>query len=265
MLPQENPIPWCGNVMEMPTRSLTLYLLPPLVLVTWGGVMLQLAASGRLRIFLNPLFWPLEILGGVALIVLALGYLICFRPVTLRFDSRALLRRVGQVTVLIIPFTVASIIAPSSFSAAALEARSGLAGARTLAQSASTSGSSHDGSPQMIDFVTASYYPEQIPHVTNRHVKYLGQFLPGETPGEFRFCRVLMSCCAADATPIYLHIVGSPSSHLSPLQWINVEGDTFFRKDDGEWTPCLHLTGLTPAQPPPDPYLYAIRTGKVGP
>ena len=247
----------------MQHRALTLYLLPPFVLLTWGGVMLELAASGRLRVFLNPLFWPLEILCGVMLLLLALGYFLCFRPALPDFEPGAYTRRLGQVAVLIIPFLVAAFSAPSSFSAAALEARAGLAGARTLAQSAS--GIANNASPTMIDFVTASYYPEQIPKVTNRHVTYLGQFLPGEAPGEFRFCRVLMSCCAADATPIYIHIVGAAPAQISTLQWINVEGDTFFRKDDGEWTACLHLTRLTNAQQPPDPYLYAIRMGKVGP
>jgi uncharacterized repeat protein (TIGR03943 family) len=248
----------------MSPRALTLYLLPPLVLLTWGGVMLEMAASGRLRVFLNPLFWPLEILGGVMLLILALGYFLCFRPSLPEFDSGAYARRIGQVAVLIVPFLMSTLFAPSSFSAAALEARAGLAGARTLAQSSSGSSSANE-SPSMIDFVTASYYPEQIPKVQNRHVRYLGQFLPSDNAGEFRFCRVLMSCCAADATPIYIHIVGVAPAQISTLQWINVEGDTFFRKDDGEWTACLRLTGLTPAQPPPDPYLYAIRTSKVGP
>ena len=235
----------------MPQRSL--YLTPPLILASWGGAFLYLAISGKLRTLLNPLFWPLEIACGVALIALAVAYLILFRPVVREAASGF---PIWQAGVLLVPLLIAAILAPASFSAAALEARAGLSGGKILAQAGSAS--STGDSPALVDLAAAAYYPEQIPKVTGKKVRYLGQFLPATKPGEFRFCRVLMSCCAADATPIYLHIVGD-APKVSELGWINVEGETFFRQDDGEWTPCVRLGSVTLAQPPPDPYLYAMR------
>ena len=235
----------------MPQRSL--YLMPPMILAAWGGAFLWLAASGKLRVLLNPLFWPLEIACGVVLIVLAVVYLVLFRPVT-RGAARF---PVGQAGVLFVPLLVAAFFAPQSFSAAALEARAGLSGGKILAQSGSSAAKSD--TVELVDLAAAAYYPENIPKVTGKKVKYLGQFLLATKPGEFRFCRVLMSCCAADATPIYLHIVGAPPDKIAQMGWLNVEGETFFRQDDGDWTPCVRLTSATPAQAPPDPYLYAMR------
>jgi len=238
----------------MPARAL--YFLPPTILGSWGAVFLFLAVSGKLRVLLNPLFWPVEIACGIALVALALAYLLLFRPVareaTAPFPA-------WQAGVLFVPLLGAAILAPPSFSAAALEARAGLSGGKILAQSGS--GSATGDSVQLVDLAAAGYYPENIPKVSGKDVKYLGQFLPSDKPGEFRFLRVLMSCCAADATPIYLHIVGDPPK-VSELSWINIEGQTFFRQDDGDWVPCVRLGSVTSAQAPPDPYLYAVRMKK---
>jgi uncharacterized repeat protein (TIGR03943 family) len=231
----------------------SLYLMPPVILASWGGAFLYLAVSGKLRVLLNPLFWPLEIACGIILVALAVAYLVLFRPVT-RGATRFPL---GQAGVLFVPLLVAAMLAPQSFSAAALEARAGLSGGKILAQSGS--GGRTGDMVELVDLAAAAYYPENIPKVTGRKVSYLGQFLPATKPGEFRFCRVLMSCCAADATPIYLHIIGNPPDKVAQLGWIQVEGETFFRQDDGDWTPCVRLTGVTSAQAPPDPYLYAMR------
>ena len=239
------------------------FRLPPLVLATWGMLLLYLAASGHLRTLLNPLFWPLEISSGIVLMVLAAAYLFLFRPMAAAIGTMVRQKMVWQAGALLIPFSIAALNAPSSLSVAALQARSALAGGKILAQMGASA--SVSDSPSLIDFATAAYYPEHIPSVTGRQVSYLGQYLPGSAPGEFRFCRVLISCCAADATPVYLHIVGT-APVVSELQWITVKGDTFFRQNsDGDEEPCLRLTGFTKSQPPPDPYLYAIRMGKPAP
>lgn len=235
----------------MPQRSL--YFMPPAVLASWGGVFLFLAVSGKLRVLLNPLFWPVEIACGLVLVVLSLAYLILFRPVARETTT---VFPAWQAAVLVVPLLAAAIFAPQSFSAAALEARAGLSGGKILAQSGS--GAATGDSVQLVDLAAAGYYPENISKVSGKDIKYLGQFLPSDKPGEFRFLRVLMSCCAADATPIYLHIVGDPPK-VSELSWITIEGKTFFRQDDGDWVPCVRLGSVTVAQAPPDPYLYAVR------
>ena len=230
--------------------------MPPLILASWGGVFLVLAVSGKLKVLLNPLFWPMEIACGIALVALALIYLVLFRPVARETTTRC---PVWQAGVLFVPMLGAAVFAPQSFSAAALEARAGLSGGKILAQSGS--GSATGESVELVDLAAAGYYPENISKVSGKEIKYLGQYLPSEKPGEFRFLRVLMSCCAADATPIYLHVLGDPPK-VSELSWINIEGKTFFRQDDGEWVACVRLASVTSAQAPPDPYLYAVRMKK---
>ncbi len=239
---------------KMERSTLLMFLIPPFVLTVWGGIFLDLAISGRLRVLLNPLFWPVEIGCGVVMLVLAGGYLLCFRPLSLVIEPGMSYRVVFQVGVLVLPVISAACFAPNSFSAAALERRAALSGGRILAQSAAmANGADH---LEIVDLAAAAYYPEHIPEVSGKKVNYIGQYFPG-TDGEFRFCRVLMSCCAQDATPIYLHIVG-PAQKFEEMQWINVEGQTFFRKDDGEWVPCVRLEKVTASTAPADPYLYPV-------
>jgi uncharacterized repeat protein (TIGR03943 family) len=244
-------------------KARTLYLTPPLLLAGWGGIFLYLAVSGRLRVLLNPLFWPGEEIAAGVLLAMAAGYLFFFRPEEREIDQRAWRRGWWRVGVLLIPLLVAVNFAPASFSARALERRAGLSGGRMLAQAGAGSIKVAPDHVELVDLATAAYYPEHIPEVSGKKVSYLGQYFPG-TGGEFRFCRVLMSCCAQDATPLYLHVIGVPPAGLSEMQWITIEGETFFRKDDGEWTPCVRLTGLTKSEAPPDPYLYPVRA-KPGP
>jgi uncharacterized repeat protein (TIGR03943 family) len=239
----------------MSRRLPATFLLPPLVLATWGGFFLFIALSGKLRILLNPLFWPLEETCALVLIVLSILHLVLFRPVPNEDGTRIRGQLFWKAALLIVPLAIGTVFAPPSLSASALEARAALAGGKVMAQAGSNT--SPGGDLALVDFAAAAYYPEQIPKVTGRKVRYLGQYLPGQ-PGQFRFCRVLMSCCAADATPIYLRVMGQ-APDTKELQWIHVEGETFFTQEDGEWIACLHLTRVTPAEPPPDPYLYAMR------
>jgi uncharacterized repeat protein (TIGR03943 family) len=231
------------------------FSVPPFVLASWGTIFLLLAAAGRLKTLLNPLFWPVEIACGILLLILAAAFLLCFQPTQPKANPTLSRRRLLQIAVLIIPFVVAATFAPPSFSAAALERRAGLSGAKIFAGSGSPSAT---GAVQLVDLAAAAYYPEHIPEVTGKQVNYIGQYFPG-SDGEFRFCRVLMSCCAQDATPIYLHVIG-PAPKFDEMQWIAIQGETFFRKDDGEWTPCVRLGQVTASQAPPDPYLYPIRS-----
>lgn len=238
-------------------EAMILFLIPPFVLTVWGGVFLDLATSGRLRWFLNPLFWPVEIAAGVAMIVLAGGYLACFQPVRLALRPRVLPRVVAQALILVVPIIAANCLAPPSFSAAALERRAAFSGGGVAQSVALTKAPDH---VEIVDLAAAAYYPEHIPEVSGREVRYVGQYFPGNDQ-EFRFCRVLMSCCAQDATPIYLHIVGT-APKFSEMQWIEVQGQTFFRKEDGDWVPCVRLEKVEASQQPTDPYLYPVKTGK---
>lgn len=222
------------------------------MLVLWGGVFLYLAASGRLHSLLNPLFWPLEIGCGVILLVMAAAYLALLQPVPVQRSRRQNRQAAWQLIVLTVPLVLATCFAPPTFSATALERRAALSGGRILAQSQGAPTSSRQ--VELIDFAAAAYYPEHIPDVSGKRVSYTGQYFPGSN-GEFRLCRVLMSCCAQDATPIYIHVVGD-APKVSEMDWITVSGETFFRKADGEWTPCLRLSQATATTAPVDPYLY---------
>jgi hypothetical protein len=248
----------------MMATSRLIFRLPPTILLTWGALLLYLAGSGHLPLLLNPLFWPLEIGSGLGLAFLGSAYFLVFRPPSEAGSFSIGRRSLWQAAALLLPFSIAVLNLPASLSASALQARSALSGGRLLANLSSPAKISAAASPSLVDLATAAYYPQHISSVTGKTVHYLGQYLPGDSPGEYRFCRVLISCCAADATPVYLHLIG-PQPSVSAMDWIDIKGETFFRKDDGDWTPCVRLTSATKAAAPPDPYLYAVRMSKSSP
>ena len=238
-------------------EAMILFLIPPFILTVWAGVFLDLATSGRLRWFLNPLFFPFEIGAGLIMLALAGAYFACFQPIARALTPRVSPRVMAQALILIVPIVAANSLAPASFSAAALERRAALAGSGAIAAHPIAAQADH---VEIVDLAAASYYPEHISEVSGKEVDYIGQFFPGNDQ-EFRFCRVLMSCCAQDATPIYLHVVGTPPK-ASEMQWIEIRGQTFFRKDGSDWIPCVRLENVELSHQPADPYLYPVKIAK---
>ena len=74
--------------------------------------------------------------------------------------------------------------------------------------------------------------------------------------GTFMVSRFLLSCCAADAAPIGLAVRWPEADFLEDDAWVWVNGlfavETFL----GERMPVLVGEEVTPAEQPPQPYLY---------
>ena len=74
--------------------------------------------------------------------------------------------------------------------------------------------------------------------------------------GTFMVSRFLLSCCVADAAPIGLAVRWPEADFLDDDAWVWVSGkfavETFF----DEPLPVLVATEVTPAEQPPQPYLY---------
>jgi uncharacterized repeat protein (TIGR03943 family) len=76
-------------------------------------------------------------------------------------------------------------------------------------------------------------------------------FASGAAPGGFKLARYQISCCAADAVPAVVQIVGTEGQPPSDDQWVTVTG-TFVRAQ-GE-TPRLQATSVVQIPTPNDPY-----------
>ncbi len=81
-------------------------------------------------------------------------------------------------------------------------------------------------------------------------VQLTGFVVDGEEVG-FRLARYQIACCAADATPVVVRVVGVAGELPPRDQWVTVTG--MFKKG-GEELPELAATSLVEIGAPTDPY-----------
>lgn len=75
-------------------------------------------------------------------------------------------------------------------------------------------------------------------------------FVAGGDPGGFRLARYQIACCAADAVPVVLRVVGA--RQVPPRdQWVTVVGS--YQPGDGT-LPEVAASNVVPIRPPADPY-----------
>jgi uncharacterized repeat protein (TIGR03943 family) len=84
----------------------------------------------------------------------------------------------------------------------------------------------------------------------NGAVVQLTGFVAGAEPGGFRLARYQIACCAADAAPVVLRVVGVRSVPARD-QWVTVTGT--FQPGGGD-TPALAASNLVEIRAPNDPY-----------
>jgi uncharacterized repeat protein (TIGR03943 family) len=75
-------------------------------------------------------------------------------------------------------------------------------------------------------------------------------FVAGAEPGGFRLARYQIACCAADALPVVVRVVGTAGGSAPRDQWVVVTG-TFKRGGD---VPELAPTSVAEIPAPNDPY-----------
>jgi len=76
-------------------------------------------------------------------------------------------------------------------------------------------------------------------------------FVAGGAPGGFRLARYQISCCAADAAPVVIHVEGIGGDPPCRDAWVTVTG-TFHPPAGGE--PVLAATSVELISTPEDPY-----------
>jgi uncharacterized repeat protein (TIGR03943 family) len=77
-------------------------------------------------------------------------------------------------------------------------------------------------------------------------------FVADSEPGGFRLARYQIACCAADAAPVVVRVVGTSGDALSRDQWVTVVGR--YRPTGDEQIPALTATSVVEIEPPNDPY-----------
>jgi uncharacterized repeat protein (TIGR03943 family) len=107
----------------------------------------------------------------------------------------------------------------------------------------------------MSDFITRSVWDAS--NSLNHRTVALTGFVVHENETNY-VARLVITCCAADATPMKVALTGRQADQLPNDQWIEATGT--LRPGSATtangYTPTITVTSLTTVDPPADPYEY---------
>jgi uncharacterized repeat protein (TIGR03943 family) len=220
-------------------RGRVLFLLPPLVLGTWGIVLLQVWWSGRLGVLLAPVFRPWVAVGGLLLVLLACSVVALFEPASGRtVESIRAWRAMAAWIFLLAAAIVPPLFAPNSYSEKVILAR----GLSTPLPPATTGANAEllrrlklileEGDPVDLtpyDLLTVAALPEAVEMIRGHKIRVTGQYAPMDG-GPYKVVQLLVFCCAADALPLGIQALGGPAppAGLRSMDWMAVTGEVTF-------------------------------------
>jgi uncharacterized repeat protein (TIGR03943 family) len=90
-----------------------------------------------------------------------------------------------------------------------------------------------------------------------RQVRLVG-FVAKGTDGSTYLARLVISCCAADATPVKVKLDGGEAGQYAPDTWLEVRGEvqSGTANEANGYAPTFVVAQITPVQAPPDPYEF---------
>ena len=108
---------------------------------------------------------------------------------------------------------------------------------------------------KLSEFITRSVW-DGTHSLTGRRVALTGFVV--QDHGSTDVARLVITCCAADATPMKVHLAGGQAAALPDDQWIVADGTLVpgSATAANEYTPTLNVLGITQISPPADPYEY---------
>ncbi|MGH3946996.1 MAG: TIGR03943 family putative permease subunit [Pseudonocardiaceae bacterium] len=226
------------------------------LLVLLGGALCKIAWNGSYLRYVKPSLLPFLVAAGV--VILALGVISIVR------DVRATQQpaddhpdHTGRSPwLLLLPVLAIFLVAPPAL------------GADTVSRSASVvpQRSSVDFPPlpagpapalRMSDFVTRAVW-DDAGTLNGRQVRLLGFVVHGDHDVTY-LGRLVIACCAADATPLKVRLEGRNGLASLPQDgWFEVRGQLVpgSAKPDTRYTPTLAVSDLRPIPAPTEPYEF---------
>jgi hypothetical protein len=82
--------------------------------------------------------------------------------------------------------------------------------------------------------------------------RVVGQYISMNASNRYQLTMLKMNCCANDAVPMTIIVLGSPDPGWSPASWVEVVGPITFQQDPtGGFTAVLHQGSATKLSTPP--------------
>jgi uncharacterized repeat protein (TIGR03943 family) len=218
-----------------------------------GLVVLRLTFTGTFTRYVRPEMEPFLIVAGVAIIVVGLVTLVQairhVEPEEAHGHDHEHAHRVGAGWLLLAPIAALLLVAPPTLGAygvdraANVDIKPGAGIFEKLKRS--------DAPVQMslLEFSQRAF--ERRGTSFNGVPVQLTGFIAGAEPGGFRLARYQIACCAADAAPIVVRVVGTSGAPPQGDQWVTVTGT--FRRGGGK-LPILAATTVAEVEAPDDPY-----------
>lgn len=116
-----------------------------------------------------------------------------------------------------------------------------------------------DGAIQVetLDLLFAAEEPALREEFENQRVSIIGQYIPprGGAEGGFDLVRMFVVCCAADARPLGIKVVGGPVE-VPRMGWVRITGVARFEDKGGTIEPRLELEKIEEVEAPRESFLY---------
>ena len=216
-----------------------------------GAVLLRLTVTGTYRRYVRPEMGVWLTLAAVVVIALGLVTLVgaLRRGRTTAGHDHDHADPVGVGWLLLAPIAALLLVAPPTLGsygvgrAATVDIRAGAPVFRSLTRSP-------EPHPMTLLEFGQRAYDHDGSNFNGAAVQLTG-FVAAAKSGGFQLARYQIACCAADATPVVVQVVGT-SGEPPPLdQWVIVTG-TFH--PGGEQIPELAATSIVEIEAPNDPY-----------
>jgi uncharacterized repeat protein (TIGR03943 family) len=218
-----------------------------------GAVVLRLAFTETYRRYVQPAMGRWLIVAGIAVILVGLVTLVQalrdVEPEEAHGHDHDHEHGVGVGWLLLAPIAALLLVAPPTLGAfgvdraAKVNVRPGKSIFKPLEPRVG-------GAPMpLLEYVERSF--DHNGRSLGRTPVRLTGFVAGAENGGFKLARYQIACCAADATPIVMQVVGTSGTPPRDDQWVTVTG-TF--QPGGEELPKLAATSVVEIPAPEDPY-----------
>jgi len=232
--------------------------LKALVLVAMGLFLSSRIWSGKLFFYINERFFWLIVFAALGFVLVGVSY--HFRAGHAHDGHPH-----GQffwfgLALLALPIALGLLIPPRPLGAAAMTNRD--VSIESLTSAAAPEGgdilSKPKGDKNVLDWIIEFRSAQSASAFAGEEATLVGFVYRDDRfgPEQFMVSRFVLSCCAADASPVGLIVQWPESGSLADDQWVEVTGTFESMRFDGEEMPVLIAGSVTPTQIPERPYLY---------